>query len=580
MYRKILEVNELFTKKMIAYQVLDLKSKYYGGIIDPISGVALPSHRYTPRVMAVWISSITNPDSSYYHDTELLKKIELTTGYMLKAQHSDGTISLGSTNYHSPPDTGFVVVGLSQVLQVLYKDNWSQLDAIKLNIKLFLERTIPALVTGGIHTPNHRWVISAGLAFLYEIFKKDSLLARVNSWLLEGLDYTEDGEWTERSNGIYNVINNLMLFHVSRILDKPELLEPVRKNLEMMQYLIHPSGEIVTDYSGRQDFGVKSNLSNYYLIYRLMASLDQNPLFAHMADLGAECMTEPGSIENNAMIGHLLYPTLRNDKQTRVTLPEEYMVIINKSHPRSAYLKISCDKDETTNILHSAPHKEFGSPVVRYRKKDTSATIMTNTPSFFSLRNGEARLLGVKVSTSFSPGIVYFDEFEELNGGYRVRKVMEKGYNGPIPERYLKNLNPLDEKVNPWHILPHQYRTMTHLQKHEIIIDITPGKESWQIHVRSDDLEDVFTQITFIFGEEGTISGKGIEQTNNNQYFLTSGNFDYGIGEKVIKISPGAHEHRLDVLRDDAHASDCKHVSINLMTPIDIKFDVKLSDKE
>lgn len=575
MYEKILKMNESYTTKMIAYQEIDPKSKYYGGIIDPISGVALPSHGHTPKVIGVWVSSIVNPDSSYYHDIDLLKRIELATDYMLNNQHTDGTISLGSTNYHSPPDTGFVVVGLSQVLQVLYTDKWNQLGIVKINIKLFLERAIPALLTGGIHTPNHRWVVSAGLAFLYEIFKVESLLDRVNSWLAEGLDYTEDGEWTERSNGIYNVINDIMLYHLSRILEKPALLDPVRKNLEMMQYLIHPSGEIVTDYSGRQDFGVEADLSNYYLIYQLMASHDQNPLFAHMADLGARAMTEPGSIENNAMIGHLLHPNLRCDTQERESIPEKYQVIINKTYPRSTYLDISKNR-EKVDFLHSSPHYAFGSPVVRYRKKDISATIMTNTPSFFSLRNGMARLLGVKVSTSFSPGIVYFDEFEEIKGGYRLRKVMEKGYNGPIPKEHLEKLNILEE-VPPWYLLPHEYRPITHLQKHEIVIDIIPDEEAFRIHVQSNDLKEVFTQITFIFGAEGTIKGDRVEQLNREQYFLVADDLDYIFDEKIINISPGAHEHRLDVLRDDIHAANCKNVSVNLMTPIDIEFDVKLS---
>jgi hypothetical protein len=578
MYEKILSVNEAFTTKMLKHQELDSSNKYYGGIIDPNTGVAMPSHGSTPRVMAAWAASVMNPDSTYYQNKELITRLEKASEYMLRQQHSDGTISLGSTNFHSPPDTGFVVVGLSQVYLVLNKNQSDNLKKLTTNIKLFLERTIPALRTGGCHTPNHRWVISAALSFLYKIFGEEKLIERIEEWLAEGLDYTDDGEWTERSNGIYNGVNNKMLYYLAMNINRPELLEGVRKNLELMQYLVHPSGEVVTDYSGRQDFGTKSNLSNYYLIYRLMAVQDQNPLFAYMADLAAQQMHESGSVDNNAMLGYLLYEFLKQDeaKGERKAIPEQYEKIINKNHPREAYLKQLDAVGYTHKIQHSAPHTAFGSPVVRYRKKDVSATVMSNTPSIFSLRHGKVRLLGVKVSTAFSPGVVYFDEFEEKNSGYRLRTVLEKGYNGPISAQHLVNLEQIEQDLNPWYLLPHQHREITHLQQHELTIDILPSEDSWKIHIVSDQLEEVFTQITCIFGEEGTITGEHVKQGKNNQYFLTKGEAVYSVGDDAISISPGVYEHWLETVRDDSHTQGCTHLSFNVMTPFDLTIDLKL----
>jgi len=576
MYEKILAVNEAFTKRMLDHQELNPSHKYYGGIIDPIAGVALPSHGNTPRVMAAWVASALNPDSPFYQNKDLISRLEKASEYMLRKQHLDGTISLGSTNFHSPPDTGFLVVGLSQLYLALSQNKSQNLQQLTSNIKLFLKRTIPALTTGGCHTPNHRWVISAALSFLYKIFQEEALLNRIDEWLAEGMDYTDDGEWTERSNGIYNAVNNKMLYYLATNINRPELLDGVRKNLELMQYLVHPSGEVVTDYSGRQDFGTQSDLSNYYLIYRLMAAHDRNPLFAHMADLAAEQMKEPGSVDNNAVIGYLLNDFLKQDNLERQAIPEHYEKMINKRHPRDEYLKQLEAKGYTHKIQHSAPHTAFGSPVVRYRKNDVSATIMSNTPSFFSLRHGDVRLLGVKLSTTFSPGVVFFDQFEEKNDGYQLKTVLEKGYNGPIPAQHLESLEQLEKDRNPWYLLPHQHRNMTHLQKHELTIDITPTEDSWKLHIKSDNLEEVFTQITFIFGGEGTISGEHVKEGKNQQYFLIEGEAVYSVGEDAIAISPGAYEHWLDTLREDFHTPGCKHLSINVMTPFDLTFELKL----
>ena len=164
------------------------------------------------------------------------------------------------------------------------------------------------MLTGDCHTPNHRWILTAALGFLYKLTGREELKQRAEQWLAEGMDCTEDGEWTERSNGIYNAVSDIALYYTAEQLDMPELLEPVRRNLRMMAYLIHPDGEVVTDYSGRQDFGYVHNLSSYFLATRYLADRDQDPLFAAMSELAGEKLDHPGGMPNNAMLGLLRYP--------------------------------------------------------------------------------------------------------------------------------------------------------------------------------------------------------------------------------------------------------------------------------
>ena len=72
---------------------------------------------------------------------------------MLRFQHQDGSISPGWTNYHSPPDTAFVVVGYAQLYQLLAKQEWPPLQPVLDNMLLFLEQSLPVMLTGGVHTP-------------------------------------------------------------------------------------------------------------------------------------------------------------------------------------------------------------------------------------------------------------------------------------------------------------------------------------------------------------------------------------------------------------------------------------------
>ena len=82
-----------------------------------------------------------------------------------------------------------MVGGVTQMYQLLNRHDWAEVAPVAAKLKLFLERTIPAMLTGGCHTPNHRWVITAALSLLYEIFPLPELIARAEEWLAEGIGY-------------------------------------------------------------------------------------------------------------------------------------------------------------------------------------------------------------------------------------------------------------------------------------------------------------------------------------------------------------------------------------------------------
>ncbi|UUZ85399.1 hypothetical protein LJK88_18710 [Paenibacillus sp. P26] len=169
LYKRLVEINDDYTAATLPKQVLDAGSKYVGGIMDS-SGVPRASHVATPAVMACWACALVSPDSRYYHDPSLLAAFDKAADFMLKRQHPDGTVSLGSTNFNSPPDTAFVVGGVTQMYRLLQRHGWQEVQPAADKLKLFLQRTIPAMLTGGRHTPNHRWVLTAALSLLHEIF--------------------------------------------------------------------------------------------------------------------------------------------------------------------------------------------------------------------------------------------------------------------------------------------------------------------------------------------------------------------------------------------------------------------------
>lgn len=94
MYRQLVDSNDKAVQRGISRQVLDPDSRYYGGTIDPSTGIAWVNHTTgTPTDMCYWGAAIANPDSIFYRDEDLLNRLQLASEYVLRNQHGDGSIS-------------------------------------------------------------------------------------------------------------------------------------------------------------------------------------------------------------------------------------------------------------------------------------------------------------------------------------------------------------------------------------------------------------------------------------------------------------------------------------------------------
>ncbi|WP_322925212.1 hypothetical protein [Paenibacillus campi] len=576
---KLVNLNEEWVEHGLHRQIIDPDSRYDGGVIDITNGIPWPNHHAgTPVWMAVWTAALVNPDSVYYHNADILQRLERAAEYMLRVQHEDGSISPGWTNFHSPPDTGFVIVGYAQLYLLLSSQVWSEAERVVERIKLFLERTIPVMLTGGCHTPNHRWVLCAALGYLYRIFGDERLTQRAEQWLAEGLDITPDGEWTERSNGIYNAVSDVMLIHAARELNRPELLQPARHNLEMMIYLIHPSGEVVTDYSGRQDFGQMFTMESYLLSYYLLNKIDRNPRFAAMEQLAADAIQNMFSSANNPLIGMLLYPRAADDEVQPEALPHCYRRMINGTFGREHYVADVPAAGHHNVIRYSRPHLDFGAPVLRMRQERTSLTMMTETSSLLALRHGNVRLLGVQLASYFSPGFVPMQTLTETDTGYVMTAVYYKGYNGPIAAEQLPDS--AAGEVSPWYLLPHQFRAPTHTCAYRVEVEMVEQIGGLDLYIRSTEPAEVMTQLSFVFGNESVVVAEDgeLEPVHGEAIALwKNGLIRVENGADWIVLSGGAAEHTAVSVREAAYPGDCRTLLVNLVTPFEHKVSIRLS---
>jgi len=483
---------------------------------QPAEGGVLDEHEIPqPGATAGFLSGLAAvflaPESRYHRRPEALERMERAAEALLRVQHPDGTIDLPTTNFGSPPDTAFVLEPLCATVEVLRIREYPETRRLESALGAFVQRGSSALTTGGIHTPNHRWVVVSALARCHHLFPNPRYVARVEEWLAEGIDLDEEGQFTERSSGIYNAISDRALLTAGRLLDRPALFEPVRRNLEAMIYFLHPNGEVATDISRRQDRFQPATLRPYYLVYRYMANRDRSGRFATVVtNLGRDHLAQLG--------GELLYfleiPELRQELPPCEELPVDY----DRYFPLSGFAHI--------------------------RRGERSATILGGDSRFFSFRHGGAVVEAVRLASAFFGKGQFSAPLTRSGSIYRLEQELE-GY-------YLQPLAGADRRTDGnWQAMQNSHRGHSNLCHLRSQVEIGERENGFELSmdVRGTDGVPLAVEITLRPG--GRLTGDALTplQGMPDGYLLGEGFVTYELAGRRLRIGPGFRRHSWTQLR-------------------------------
>ncbi|MGD0772655.1 MAG: hypothetical protein ABSC05_07510 [Candidatus Solibacter sp.] len=516
---RVVARNDAALENLLRAQIADTANARLGGVPDEYGMYhAGSAGGLIETATASWIA----PQSKHRGEPEVLERVRLAARFLERAQTAEGNIDLLTTNFNSPPDTGFVVhnVGTAAAIAKMYAA-----DEILRALRPFLVKAAGGMTAGGVHTPNHRWVVSSALAQVNDVFPDAAYTRRIAQWLAEGIDIDEDGQFIERSTVTYNTVTDRAFTVLAAKLKRPELLDPVRRNLRAMMYLLHPDGEVVTEVSRRQDQFVRGTMAGYWFPIHYLAVHDGDGQFAGMAR---------GLAPDNARLSTLLeYPELSGPLPAAEALPEDY----EKWFPAVGLARIRRGRWDATMVLQESSR-------------------------FFSARHGGTVIQAVRFATSFfGKGQFVPDSCVKDGAKYVFRQSLSAPYYQPlVPPRKVDYRN--------WGALRAQ-RRQTQVCKLEQMATVTEQPRGFELRLQSGGTPGVPLAVEISLREGGKLEGCRPAPHVADGWILERDFATYRVGGDTLRFGPGAAGHLLTQLRGAEPKLPGQSVYLTGYTPFD-----------
>lgn len=481
----------------IASQILDKSHKYYGSY----AGADGLFYGGTPMgILDGFLTAYLHPQSRHHNSARVAERMQMAAKAFGNIQTKDGNWNLPITNFNSPPDTSFIMQGACVTLMNARRYGFPDLEKWLLPA---IERAGNGLVKGGIHTPNHRWVASSALAGLYKLYNDKKYLDRAEQWLAEGIDQDADGQYTERSTIGYNGICNRAFVLIADWLNRPEYLDPVRKNLNASLYLLHADGEVVTEISRRQDLNQRGTLSNHWPPLAYMAWKDQNGQYANLAR-----QFEPAYGSASYLIR---WPQFLTHLPENKPLPDNY------------------DKHFST----------IG--IARIRRGPKSISVLKSRDRFFTFRHGAAVVTAVRFSSAFfGKGQFSSKTLTREGASYVLTQDLDAGYYQPF--------SPARKVTTETYDNTREQRQRTEVCNLHYKATVTETPTGCNLRIEATGTDEVPLAIEINLREGVQITGAEKLGTPKDTWLLKSGHAEVSSGTDTIQIGPGRADHTyLDV---------------------------------
>jgi len=515
-YEKILRDSDCRVQRFLEVQILEESSPFFGGFPKADSLAEPKTAIYRATTMT---ACLLNPESRYYLDEELDRRVRLALAFVRRSQRPGGYFDLINCNFYSGPDTAFCAKRLLPAYVYLRKVTEGTLPAAEPACALartllplyeeILQDAAEALTHCGFHTPNHRWAIASVLMLCAVLFDKPACREAAQAILREGNDCNGDGEYAERSAGNYNRINNDAMITLAVATGDKTYYEPVLRNLEMMLTYLDPDDSIFTSNSTRWDRGRKIYPREYYLEYLYMGYTCDRPDLLDAANAIMEMVDRHHLRSFDCLIQLMLQPQLIALEHESSGAPQQY-------------------------------HKFYeGSGIVRCRRGDWSYTLLNNSPTFLFFQHGDF-CLNLRIGASFCEHRNFVPETlaPRPQGGYALHQTMTGWYYLPFAEA---------PATSDWWQMDHSKRQK--LYGPDMVFDVTVEEveNGLDVHIVNTGIDRAPLRVELAFDAGCRVETESftLEGSDGGGVVVKQGTLTASKGTHAIQVGPcfGAHNY-------------------------------------
>ena len=519
----------------------DTYGGYEGGYLNGDTGIVESAAWGSGIAFANALALYLCPDSPYCNDPAVLTHAILNFEDMERNQNEDGTWDLRNSNFHDATAAAFTIEQLYPSYLLLRKvvKEHEELTFLIERLKNVFLKGGKALLSGGIHTPNHRWVISAALSYLYRETSDKRYKDEASLYLAEGIDIHEDGSFSEKSIGNYDAVVDMALLAMAENFNMPELISYVERNLTLVSRMIEPDGTLYCFSSYRQDVSMRISFSKYWRVFRRMATLTEDTrwiyTFYHLGGRNLEKINERG-IEFDYLTDELIHPVRE--------IHEESLIEI----PKGTYL-----------MNHLALARVIGD--------DYAITISSSSTALLHLKKGSIDMFLSIYAPFFSRGEFKADSISFQDGIFTLKKKVRYGYIRPLEEKVKSSVWEEMEHGSwanlrlfntpglypAWEDIDFGKRGKVNEQELEYALKIRVAESSLEMELNVNGPSRLPYKMDFSFIPGGRISSDDIDMKTieGNVLFAKRGEFKYKNGVDSVTVSPCFASNHADRMRGE-----------------------------
>ncbi|MDQ0799931.1 hypothetical protein [Arthrobacter sp. SLBN-112] len=230
------------------------------------------AHRPAMARLLALAAVFTEPGSGFYRQESLAAAMRRCLDRLEALQGPTGLFD--GTNLSSPPDSAFTLNDVCLTVRLVRGTETPDalLAEVDERLEAIIARSVDAMVAGGVHTPNHRWELSAALAQINALHPRQDIGTRIEQWLAEGIDQLPDGMYSERSPLYATAVTNPSLLTIADATGRADLLDHVRENLAAFLPWFNADGTVESVFSRRQDQWMQFGAAPFLHLYRRLAA--------------------------------------------------------------------------------------------------------------------------------------------------------------------------------------------------------------------------------------------------------------------------------------------------------------------